>query len=288
MMLKVFIVVLCFNGEKLVIDCLNSLKKEKAITIVVDNNSNDNSVNFIQENFPRVEIIKNKKNLGFAAGSNIGILHALSKGADAVLLVNQDVVVEENFLDSILSWAEFKRLSGVIGPVVKHKKNNDFLYDLGGKINWLFGFPRHINRRKIEMRKPLERDYVSGCCMFIKKSVFNKVGLFDERFFLYFEDDDFCTRAINAGFSVWVEPSIVVYHKLSTSVGFFSERSVYYFTKSALFFSKKHLSPIKFPLVFSWIIALVFYFSVKKRRFIYHPLLGIKDFLSNRTGLRKI
>ena len=215
---------------------------------------------------------------------NVGIKYALKHRAYAVLLLNQDTIVKPSFLKPLVDWAEADKGIGIVAPVIKHKQFGKVRYDLGGKINWWLGKATHINRSRIEINQPAERDYVSGCCLLVKRSVFEKIGLLDEKFFLYFEDDDFCTRARKAGFTVWVVPKSQIYHKLSSSTGFFSKTVVYYCTKNALLFSRKHLSPIKWPLVLGWILLTSFYYSTKKKEAGVAAFKGIRDFLLGKMG----
>ncbi len=182
-----FIAIVTFNSRKHIIDCLLSLKKVRARVkmVIVDNGSTDRIGNF---QFPasNFQFIQNKKNLGFAAGSNVGIKYALKHGATHVLLLNPDTIVGKNFLEPLLENG-----GDIVGPV-------------GGRVNFLLGRPKHTTGRV---------DFISGACMLVKREVFEKVGYLDERFFLYFEDVDFCLRAKKAGFLISVVPqSHVVHH----------------------------------------------------------------------------
>lgn len=207
-MSKVFAVILSFNGKRDIIECLGSVSREQTEIIVVDNGSVDNSVQLIKSKFPKIRVIENKRNLGFAKGCNIGIRQALKKGAKAILLLNQDTSAKKDFLRSLL-----KNPADIVGPVIKFKRNKRWVYDLGGRINFSLGRTYHLEENKI--RRINNIDYVSGCAVLIKRSVFEKIGYLDERFFLYFADVDFCLRAKKAGFKVAVEPKSIIIHKLT-------------------------------------------------------------------------
>ena len=193
-MKKVYIIILNFNGGGDILACLKSLqliklpKGWKKEVLVIDNS---------------------KKNLGFAKGMNVGIRRAIKNGAEAVLLLNQDTVVEKNFLASLL-----ENSADIVGPVIKFKRHGRWIYDFGGKINWWLGRTKHLEVLGIKYQVS-SIDYVSGCAMMIKRPVLEKIGLLDERYFLYFEDADFCLRAKKAGFKVAVEPKSLIFHKLT-------------------------------------------------------------------------
>ena len=262
-MKKLFIVILNFNGGKEVLACLQSVQLIKLPVgwcvepVVVDNASIDNSVHLIKSRFPKLKIIKNKKNLGFAAGNNVGVKLALKQKAQSVLLLNQDTVVEKNFLLSLLvSDAD------VVAPIIKFKRKDKWIYDFGGKINWWLGRTSHDERTKIKNEKPGKTDYVSGCCMLIKKNVFNKIGLLDEKFFLYFEDVDFCLRAKKAGFKIAVEPKSIVLHKL-TGTEKRPFRQNLHLLKSNLLFINRHISPWKKPIAYFYWSTFVIKMLIK-------------------------
>lgn len=250
-MTKIFVIILNFNGGRDIIECLNSLKRERAEIVVIDNGSFDSSLAMIKKNFPKVKIIENNKNLGFAAGNNIGIRHAFKRGADAFILLNQDTIVEKDFLEPLL-----RNQADIVGPVIKFKRRGKWIYDYGGKINWLIGRTSHqesltyINSARLPRRLNFQNpDYISGCAMLIKRPVFEKVGLLDERFFLYFEDADFCQRAKKAGFKIGVEPKAIIFHKLieGKEKSFFQ---IYHLMRSNLIFINRYISFWKSPLAY--------------------------------------
>lgn len=167
----------------------------------------------------RVIVVDNsKENRGFAKGVNIGIRQALKKGAERVALINPDVKI---------SATDVRRLeknpADIVSPVLKFKRSGRWVYDFGGKVNLVLGRTSHYESDSGAPSTPLrvnaqndegKLDYVSGACLVIKKEVFEKVGLFDERFFMYFEDVDFCLRAKAAGFTMAIEPRVIIEHRL--------------------------------------------------------------------------
>ena len=162
------------------------------------------------------------ENRGFARGANIGIKKALTSGANKILLLNPDIKINK---EQILKLS--KNNADIVSPVLK----TDGILDFGGKINWMMGRATHQKtdsgrgqndaQKKIDAIASLQHDdaqtidYVSGACMMIDKKVFEKIGFFDERFFMYFEDTDFCLRAKQAGFKISINTDITVDHLLS-------------------------------------------------------------------------
>ncbi len=142
-------------------------------------------------------------NRGFAAGVNLGIKKALAKKAEMVLLINPDIKISQT---QIKKLSEFD--GDIIAPVLTFKRGGKKIYDFGGKVNWLIGRTTHWENTSGLV------DYVSGACMLIRREVFEKIGFFDEKYFMYFEDADFCLRATNAGFTVSVAKNISVEHQI--------------------------------------------------------------------------
>lgn len=215
---KIFILILNYQRPKETIECLHSIVKFsncqifKLSIILIDNGSQDESVELIRKKFPHLKIIENKKNLGFAGGNNVGIKYALRKSADFILLLNNDTEVYSDFLIQLIKVMRKDKNVGIAGPVIEHKVKNKTFYDYGGKINFKLARAYHINKRTYQKTKPIERDFVSGCCMLIKKEVFEKVGFLDERYFLYLEDVDFCVRVKKVGYKIWMVPAVKIFH----------------------------------------------------------------------------
>ena len=132
---KTFVIILNFNGGEDVIKCLDSIRKEEKRIIVVDNRSTDGSVELIRKNFPKVKIIEDRKNLGFAKGCNVGIRYALKEGVEAIFLLNQDTVVEKKFLGSFLKPL-IKNPADIVAPVIKFKRAGCLRFRREGQFNF--------------------------------------------------------------------------------------------------------------------------------------------------------
>lgn len=259
-MKRVFIIILHFGNSAVTKTCINSiLKYEKNYReiIIVDNSSN-----FIQKYSNKITIIKNSNNLGYGRGMNVGIRYALSKKATHIFLLNNDIRFTQPVLQSLIEVLDMNKKKGIVGPAIKFKRQGKTIYDLGGKINPLFGRTSHVEVEILLSKDHYKVDYISGCSMLIKKEVFETIGFFDEQFFLYYEDVDFCLRAKQRGYERVICSSVSVIHKLSSSIGKNSKVALYHQTKSALLFGKKyfHMRQIFHTL---FILAQSIYISLK-------------------------
>lgn len=263
---KIFVVVLNYNGKDTIIDCLKSIYQadyNNYELIVIDNNSNDGSFELAKNYFASAHFIKNEKNIGFAAGNNIGIRFALEKMGDYVFLLNNDATIEKNTLSRLVEIAENNQKTGIVSPVI-FKENGQDIWFAGGKIKWLTMKAVHLF--KPISQTPYETQYISGCAMLIRKDVFREIGLFDERFFLYYEDADFCVRAGRKGFKVFIAPNVRVQHceKSEQNIG----NKIYWLVISGIIFFKKN-SPI---MLKPWISFYLFsrrmknWFDVKVKK----------------------
>ena len=219
----VWIIVLNWNGRRHLRDCLDSLSLLNYPSyriLIVDNNSIDGSVSFISENYPHICIIQNSDNLGFAEGNNVGIRHALSQGAEYVVLLNNDTRVEPGFLSPLIDKGEENVNVGVIGGTVLMFFNPLIVNSTGVNLNrFAYGWDRDFGEDASQLnREGGEVLAVTGCLMAVKREVFEKIGLLDPEFFAYFEDVDFCIRVWKyTDFKVEYVPGSVIYHKFSAS-----------------------------------------------------------------------
>ncbi len=221
----VYIIVLTWNGKEDTIECLNSLKKviyDNFKLLVVDNASSDGTKEEVQKQFSDVEYILNATNLRFAGGNNVGIEYALSKNADYTLLLNNDTTVDPNFLAELVTTAESDNQIGIVGPKMYYYNEPHRIWYAGGKIEWWKGWISHIGVREIDngqYDQTKGTDFVSGCCILVKREVVEKVGMLDTAYYIYGEDVDWCARASRAGFQIIFEPTAKIWHKLSVSTG---------------------------------------------------------------------
>lgn len=266
--MNLYIIILHFGKIETTQACLNSLATfEKAFTqIVLINNDPDITLSSHQFTIPKAKlhIINNAKNLGFAGGVNIGIAYALENKAEYVLLLNNDTIITSDIITPLVHTIQEDETVGIVAPAIKFIKDGKTLYDLGGYVTLLFGRTHHHEVENIRDKKNHVVPYVSGCCILIKKDVFKNIGMFDEKFFLYYEDVDLCLRAKKAGFLSAIVPTVTIFHELSKAEGNISPFSVYHQTRSGVIFGRKHC---KMPvLLFLFLFAQSCLFMIKNRK----------------------
>ncbi|MDI6832194.1 MAG: glycosyltransferase family 2 protein [Actinomycetota bacterium] len=247
------IVVLNWNGRDLTLDCLRSLEDldyPSWEVILVDNASCDGSAQAVRDAFPRVTVLENEANLGFSEGNNRGIAHALSRGADYVLILNNDTVLgDPGFLAVLVAYLEAHRDVAAAGPLVLYPDSGR-VWSAGGRLHPVLGMCSHEGKgepaRGFASREPYRVDYVPGCCMLLSRSALAKVGMFDPDYFLYFEDLDWCFRAEERGYRCVVCPVEAVYHRKSGTSGSagsdrLSSIQAFYYARNGILFAKKNL-----------------------------------------------
>ncbi|MHB8904522.1 MAG: glycosyltransferase family 2 protein [Melioribacteraceae bacterium] len=247
---KVSIIILNWNGLADTLECLESLRKidyKNYDVILVDNNSSGDDVKILTERFENyiAKIISNNDNLGFSGGNNVGIKYALDCNADVVLLLNNDTVVEPDFLSKLVHEANKNLNASIITPMINYYTNKNIIWFAGGFISKIrsSGFPFGIGKKEKHYLKNRYCTFASGCCMYIKKEVIEKIGLLDENYFLYLEDSDYSYRAYKTGLKILYAPSSRIYHKVSaTTSRAHSFLALYYGTRNRLYFAKKNLN----------------------------------------------
>lgn len=177
--------------------------------LIVDNSSDNISA-------PGTTLIKSPKNLGFAGGNNLGIKKALALGAQYILIINPDVRVEKNFFRPLLSHFKDSHI-GIVAPAIIHKQKNKTVYGLEGKVDWSLAKPTHRNLPSLKNTKPIKSEFVTFACVIISAATFRHVGFLDERYFMYFEDVDYCLTAGKKGIGCVLDPSVIVSHRTSGS-----------------------------------------------------------------------
>ena len=189
-------------------------------------------------------LIKNESNSGFAEGNNIGIKYALKNlNPNYILLLNNDTVVEKNFLMSLIREGEKDSKIGLLGPKMYYYDNPNVLWCIGGKINWKLARGMHIGKDEIDTGQYNEKrnfDYINGSALLIKKRVIEDIGLLDKKFFLYFEEVDLALRASKKKYDIEFVPKSKIWHKVSKSGGGIKkEIGLYYITRNRWIFMKK-------------------------------------------------
>jgi GT2 family glycosyltransferase len=218
--MKVYVVVLNWNGKEMLEPCLESLKKQThpAEIVLVDNGSTDGSVEFLEASFPDIHLLKKSINHGFAGGVNIGIKYAMKHGAEAVALFNNDAVAEPRWLKNLV---EAMKTDDRVGIVTGRLTQMDKIHlDSTGDFYTVWGmpFPRGRNQKAAGKYDIQEEVFgASGGASLYRVTMFEDIGTFDESFFAYYEDVDVSFRARLAGWKIIYTPKAVAYHHISAT-----------------------------------------------------------------------
>jgi GT2 family glycosyltransferase len=248
---SVFIIILNFNSKEDIFDCIESVLVQNYKPfeiIIVDNGSIDDSVKELKQRYPEITLIENGTNLGYAQGNNIGMRYALDKGADYVVILNPDTVVNENWLSGLISTGERYKDVGIIGSKLLMFYNPDLINSYGHNLTCIAmaydnGFGKVDGA---DFGKEKEVMSVCGASFAIKSAVIKKVGYLDKIYFNYYEDVDYCIRSIYAGFKVMVTPDSVVYHKVSKGTASSSSKAIFWSKRNQYLFMLKYFPFSKF------------------------------------------
>lgn len=212
--IKVAVIVLNYRGEQVLARCLTSLEttiRQGDAIFVVDNGRETALMTEIARQFPSVEILVSLENRGFAAGMNLGIQCALKKGGfDALWLFNNDAVALPETLDRLKAAVQSNGPRALYSPVI-YPSSGQAPWFAGGELSFLRMRTRHWHDVRSE-EASYPTDFLTGCSLFIPREAFEKLGLLDERYFLYYEDAEYSLRAKRLGLQRWVVPTAMIYH----------------------------------------------------------------------------
>ena len=299
-MRNVFVSIINFNGRDDTFKCLGSIKKINAsdfkLNVVVIDNGSREKLNLPQDylgNIP-LEIIVKENNLGFTGGHNKGIKYALENGADYILVLNNDVTIDPNLISQLIKALDRNSKYGIVSPKIYFAKGFEFHKDKykedekgrvfwygGGIMDWANVIARHRGVDEVDKgqyQKTEETDFATGACFLIKRDMLEKVGFFDDKFFLYYEDSDLGQRIKRSGYKIIYAPDAVVWHKNAASVGGSgSPLQDYYISRNRMLFGLRY-APLrsKLALVKESIRLLVSGRQWQKK--------GIRDFYLGRFG----
>jgi len=251
---KVSVILVNWNNFKDTAECLESLKQTSypnLEVVVVDNGSEGDDPRLIRERFgDHVYVIENDKNYGFAEGCNVGMKDALARGADYVVLLNNDTIVAPDFLEKLISVFESDQAIGIAGGKIYCYEAPGVVWSAGGSINYWTGRTPIRGRGEVDHGQYEEIqavDWICGCFMLISSKVLQTVGMLDNRFFFSWEDVDLCVRAARRGFKVLFVPQSKIWHK-----GFAPGKEkrlmglpVYYAVRGHFIFVEKHFTKLQ-------------------------------------------
>lgn len=244
-MMKVAVVVLNYKSRENTLSCIKSVKRsdyKELLIIVVDNNSKDGIEKDIR-NIEDVFIIQNDENLGYTGGNNIGIKKALDEGCEFVFILNPDTEIKKDAISKLVDGV-LRRKAGIVNPKIYFKDSKKIWF--AGKTfdkDNVLAFHRGVDMEDYgQFDDEMEIEDATGAAMMVRSEVFEKIGFFDDDYFLYYEESDFVTRAKLAGFSVWYIPDAVVYHENAKSTGLGSPLQDYFITRNRMIYASKFLT----------------------------------------------
>jgi GT2 family glycosyltransferase len=253
------IVIINVNLKDDTVACIKSMLHAGASIeeiIVIDNGSNDGSARlFAQEFGPSLDITASPENVGFARGCNLGIRRAQEKGAEWVLFINNDTVVDAEFLKNLTQVARQNPEFDLFGPLILLFSQPGVVWYLGdrlipGTLITTNPYRRKEERHNFPLLLPV--DFLNGCCLLVSRRVLEKVGGFDPRFYMYGEDVEFCWRARQAGFRLAAVPGARIWHKVSTSSNKVPAQTRYLRILNQIRFYRTYARGLQLPLMLAF------------------------------------
>lgn len=297
MEIKISVILVNYNGkqynDKCIESVLNSTISEQIRIIVVDNASTDGSLKELREKWGKneqVQIIPLEENLGFSAANNEGVRQSIKQGIEYFLLLNNDTEVEPNTIGRMVESQ--KRTGAIVVPKIFYADSPEIVWCAGGEFSPVIRKPQQTGLNRPDNPKLRVNRYcgfANGCCLLLTKEIIEKVGFFDERFFLYYEDTEYSLRTKERGVPIWYCADAVVYHKVNgSSKGNENPDNAYYITRNWLLCNRLHMKG-RFPVFLIYFLmnrlAWAAIWTVQSKPEMVKALLaGIRDFASCKYG----
>lgn len=284
----VSIIILNYNAGNLLLNCVDSVFKStypNFEVLVVDNISTDNSHIICKEKFEKIHLIKNKENLGYCEGNNVGIRNA---DGEFIVILNPDTIVEPDWLNHLMS-AYSKFGEGLYQPKFFSLNEKLVLQSTGNMLHIFgFGFARDKGKADDEKIKSVEKiNYASGTCLFTSKIVLDKIGLLDPFLFLYHDDLDLGWRAAQIGINSFYVPQSIIYHAESYSIKW-SSKKFYWLERNRKYcllthYSKETYAKMRLSLFLVDVCVWLFYLS---KGFLGAKIRAELDIFRNRKDIK--
>lgn len=298
---KIALIILNWKQPELTFATLDSIFKcqTKNFTyhiFLVDNGSPDNSLKLFQKKYKnnsQVTIVETGANLGYAGGNNFGLRQAIKANYDYYLIANNDILVAPDFLQKLFDASQ-KYPQAILTPKIYFAPGYEFhkdryqkseigkvIWAVGSQIDWnnIYGTNLgidEVDRGQYDQKQP-KIDFISGCCFLVSKEIIDKIGIFDERYYLYMEDSDLTYRAVKAGYKLKLVPRSVIWHCNSGSSKPGSALQDYFITRNRLLFGFTYASPRTKLALFRESLKFLFTGSAWRKR-------GVLDFYLGRFG----
>lgn len=291
----IFVVILNTNRRDDTIACLASLSRatyRNVKIIVLDNKSTDGSMDAIRAAFPEVQLVALEENLGYAGNNNVGITSSMKQGANWILVLNEDTVLDADCLAHLVETGESDPVIGIVGPMVYHHDEPDVIQSAGGLLG-KFWEGKHLgqneqDRGQFRSVRPVE--WISGCAILVRREVIQQVGMLDPNFFIYWEETEWCIRSSMAGWRIVHVPQAKIWHKGVQRNYQPKPAFTYYGTRNHLLTLSKHNAPFA-ARFFTWaqILRTLASWTIKPRwrhtRDHRNAMWkGVIDYLQHRWG----
>lgn len=294
---KIGVILVNYNGKKYNNKCIESVLRstisDQLQIIVVDNASTDDSLKELREHWgenKQVQIIPLAENFGFSMANNEGIRLLTKQGIEYFLLLNNDTEIEPSTIELMVKSQ--KRTGAIVVPIILYADTPEIVWCAGGEFSPIIMKPKQLGINKPDNPKFRISKYCefgTGCCILLTKEIVDKLGLLDERFFLYYEDTEYSFRAKKKEIPIWYCADAVVYHKVNGSTkGNEQPVNVYYITRNWLLCNRLHMKN-RFPLFLCYFIlnrlAWSLIWAVQGRLDKVRALwAGVKDFCYHKYG----
>lgn len=257
----VSIITVNYNGYKDTCEFIKSLRQHETYPfeiIVVDNNSRNHDGEKLKEEYPDITVISSPENLGFAGGNNLGNQYA--KG-DYILYMNNDMIIDSPFLQTLVHRLKSSPKIGLVSPKIKYAYAPNIIQYAGFTPmspvllrNHQIGYNQEDHG---QYNTACETAFAHGACMITSRKVLEQAGGMTDVYFLFYEELDWSDQLRRAGYSIWYEPAVCVYHKESMSVGKGSSLQRYYMTRSRLLYARRNLKGINKMLACCYQLSVV-------------------------------
>lgn len=291
---RVAIILVNYNGALDTLECIESINRMsyKAFRIiVVDNSSTDNSLKILTQNKEELafELIALPENMGFSAGNNAGIRKAIESGVQFILLLNNDTIVDTDFLSNLMREAESSVDTSAVTGTIYYASNKSELWYAAGEFNPLLAKVTQIHRKCKNGKLPensIDVSFASGCCLCVPVSIIKRIGLLDESYFMYEEDVDYCHRLIQNSFKIRYVPDATLYHKVSSSTTKTKKISAitqYYMVRNKFIFINRYYKGFNSIIPYLHSFLMYSYYCIRYGMKPRYVLWAIYDFLRGKS-----
>ncbi|HSV94669.1 MAG TPA: glycosyltransferase family 2 protein [Spirochaetia bacterium] len=295
--MKIGFIIVSFHSIEDTLDVVKQLDKNtlplgvNSTVFVVDNDRSEELKEKLNK-YPQAVYVESPGNVGFAAGNNLGFKKALQDETDIIVLINNDTIVPEDLVLKILASPIVEKTTGVVGGLIYFAKGFEFedkykkdelgkvIWYAGGEYDWDNVYAKHIGVNEVDKGQydgQRETDFITGCLFITKADVLRKVGLFDERYCLYFEDSDLGLRIKKAGYKLIIDSNVKLWHKVAQSSAIGSPLNDYFITRNRLLFGMDYArSRTKFALLREAVKKLFIGTKAQKQ--------AVRDFFMRKLG----